>query len=115
MFARTSSAVVLILVALIMLGHACELPVEAVVPAHSHAAAHDSSDHHDGGEAQVACDAVLGLHSGTPPSHRPTFHVSAHPHPRLTAVPFRAAAVLPESHTGQPRPPLFLLHAALLI
>lgn len=115
MVARTSSAVVLILIALTLLGHACELPLEAVVPAHSHAEAHDSSDHHDGDEAQVTCEAVLGLQSGAHPSHSGVLHVSAHPHPVVSTVAFRVAAVLPESHTGQFRPPLFLLHAALLI
>ena len=105
---------VAILVSLLALGHACELPVFADLALHTTESAHHSSDHHSDKDL-IVCDAV-----GVPST---TVHVQVGP--GLDAVgqiaaadpiPLRLVAAAPQDSPRLPgRPPLFLLHASLLI
>lgn len=108
-----------LLVMLLLLGHVCELApaVEAAVASH---AAHDHHhDHHhqpggDAGESRLGCDAVDGLPKGpltTAPAPAVTGWAPVH-----AVAPARPATAFPtESARRPPGPPLFLLHASLLI
>jgi hypothetical protein len=105
---------VAILVSLLVLGHACELPVLTDLATHTTESAHHSTDHHSD-ENLIACDAV-GV-----PSNTACFQMG----PGLdvvgmataaSPVPLRlATAAPPDSIRLSCRPPLFLLHASLLI
>jgi hypothetical protein len=107
-----------ILAVLLVLGHACELPAYsdrfAPVQAAS-GAGHDDDEHSH--RAEIACDPVDVLPSaGGPHPDRqlvdsPVVLVTLEP-----PVPVRAAAMsLEDSKSWPSRPPLFLLHASLLI
>jgi hypothetical protein len=112
---RISVAFVFVLIFFAFLGHACELPIGQIVAAHAHEDAHDSSDHH-ADDNQVACDAVLAIQSSTHALSKLDVAVHAGPHPVLHTVALHGVFTpLPDSYTGHQRPPLFLLHAALLI
>ena|SRR5512146_2461497 len=104
-----------VLVLLLVLGHACELPAYAVVGS-SHAAGepHHAGDGHHSGEQALSCDPAVATSS---PSHPllaagPEISVVSQvddPAPtRVVAVPFEGA-----KFSG--RPPLFLLYASFLI
>ena len=115
MISRISASFVLILVFLTLIGHACELPIGLALAAHAHDAAHDSSDHH-ADETQFECDAVLAVRPSPQASSNVDFEVRCKPHPVPYAVALHVPVVtLPDSEAGRRRPPLFLLHAALLI
>ena len=102
------------LVTLLVLGHACELPAFADLATHATESAHQSTDHHSD-ETRIECDAV-GV-----PSSSVCFRMG----PGLDSVGMVAAAgpvalrpvaaVPPDSTRLSCRPPLFLLHASLLI
>jgi hypothetical protein len=111
---RISTSFVFVLVFLTVLGHACELPIGMMVAAHAHEDAHDSSDHH-ADDSQFECDAVLAVRPGTPASANLDLDVHTGPHPVFKTIALHIDAALPDSPTRHPRPPLFLLHAALLI
>jgi hypothetical protein len=102
---------VVILGVLLALGHACELPTLAAAVSH---AAED--DHHHGDEALITCDAV-GVPSSAGSVHADGAALG--PAEILAAVvpvpsrPGRASAAVAERVRS--RPPLFLLHASLLI
>jgi len=105
-----------ILVLLLVLGHACELPAYAEVIGVSHGAgeSHDLGDSHHGDGQVLSCDAAPAT--------------SSPGHPQVAAVP--QMSVVPQVEDPVPaggvagsfedakfaaRPPLFLLHASLLI
>lgn len=112
---RISSPFVLILTFLILLGHLCELPAIATVAAHAHERQHDSSDHH-ADENEAACDAVPGVQAATHAHSNTGVDVAAHSHPVVPTVALPVvSATIRDSDTVGRRPPLFLLHAVLLI
>jgi hypothetical protein len=102
------------LVFLLVLGHACELPAFADFVSHAAEDAHHSADHH-ADENLISCDAV-----GLPSS---TGHLQVGPSvevavalPVARSVPVRLIISSPEDAKRLPsRPPLFLLYASLLI
>jgi hypothetical protein len=105
---------VAILVSLLVLGHACELPALAdlAMPAigSSH---HHETDHHSD-ENQIVCDAVgvpNTVYSQVGPGLDPLGAISA-----ATPVSIQLVGTASRGSTRLPsRPPLFLLHASLLI
>ena len=117
----TSRSLVFVLTVLLLLGHACELPVLAEALAHVHESGHHASGHHspdDGPDAiEVSCDALVGIRSSTDRS--PDLGPSLDTPGVLAvagAVSAQVAAAPPRESTGPlRRPPLFLLHASLLI
>ena len=117
---RISASFVFVLVFLTVLGHACELPIGMMVAAHAHEDAQDSSHHHandshHADDSQFECDGVLAVRPSTPASANLDLDVHTGPHPVFKTVAFHIDAALPDSPTRHQRPPLFLLHAALLI
>jgi hypothetical protein len=98
-----------------MLGHACELPIGALLAAHAHDDAQDAAHHHSE-DSDAACDAVLAVQRTAQTSPRPDAVLHA-PAP-LRIGPSEAlvvSAVARESHAVRRGRPLFLLHSALLI
>jgi hypothetical protein len=112
---RVASSFALFLILLTVLGHACELPIGAMLAAHAHDATDEASQHHPE-VSDAACDAVLAIHRTTQASFQPDAVVQAPVHTvvRPVAPPAFATAVR-DSHAVHRRPPLFLLHSALLI
>lgn len=126
-FVQGSSArrwVLPVIVILLVLGHACELPAYADLVGSFHAAGeshhssdghHHSSDGHHTGSQELSCDAVSATSSlGQPQvAAAPELSVASpvnDPAPaRMVARPFEGPAKFAV------RPPLFLLHASLLI
>jgi hypothetical protein len=105
---------ILVLAAIaVLLGHICAVPVdaEAVPLSHHHGA--DTGHEHDGGETVHAGSCEMAAASSAPwSSAGPSW--SALPRPEVP-VPRRArAAALPVAPHAT-SPPLFLVHAALLI
>jgi len=98
----------------LVLGHACDLPALAELVAHPAEAAHHSADHHDD-ESLISCDAV-----GVPTSQE---HLRVNPGLDVVELlrvarpaPLRPMIWSSQSSRRLPsRPPLFLLHASLLI
>ena len=105
-----------ILVLLLVLGHACELPAYADLVGTSHAAeeSHHAGDGHHGDELTLSCDPTSATSvPGQPQVVAPEFLVVS---PVDDPAPARMAARSfegPLKFAG--RPPLFLLHASLLI
>jgi hypothetical protein len=106
-----------ILVLLLVLGHACELPAYAELVGSTHGAgdeSHHAGDGHHGDEQVLSCDPVAAT-SG--PGHP---HVAAVPEVSVVSqiddpAPARVVAGFLEGTKFAGRPPLFLLHASLLI
>jgi len=105
-----------VLVLLLVLGHACELPAYADVVGSSHTAEepHHAGDGHHPGEQALSCDAATVTAS---PGHP---QVAAAPKISMVSqvddAPARAVAGSFEGPAKfAVRPPLFLLHASLLI
>jgi len=105
---------VAVLVSLLVLGHACELPALAdlAMPA-TESSHHHETDHHSD-ENQIVCDAVgvpNTVYSQVGPGLDSLGAISA-----ATPVSIRLVGTAPRGSTRLPsRPPLFLLHASLLI
>ena len=114
MIARIFASFVFVLVFLTVLGHACELPIELAFVAHAHEDAHDASDHH-ADDSQVDCDAVPAVQPNTHASANVDLAVHAGPHPVLDTVALHVVIAPPDSYAKRRRPPLCLMHAALLI
>jgi hypothetical protein len=113
---RIWSAFVVVLTFLVLLGHVCELPLSAMASAHADAGDHGPSGHHHGDDSEVACDAVLGVQRATPDHSNLSLDLNAYSHPVVPAAALHVvSATVPHSDTVALRPPLFLLHAALLI
>ena len=106
-----------IVVVLLMLGHACELPAYADVPASPHAAGapHHSADGRHAGEQPISCDAIGVTSNASHPQVGTALEVSV----VLEAIDPAPAREVVRSFEGPAklalRPPLFLLHASLLI
>ncbi|HYE94079.1 MAG TPA: hypothetical protein VEA38_23810 [Terriglobales bacterium] len=116
MIRRISASFVFILAFLTVLGHACELPI-GILAAHAHEDAHDSSSHHHhGDDGQIQCDEVVAVRPSAEAPSSVDLDVHRAPHPVLTTPLLHAVALTPpHADVGHERPPLFLLHAALLI
>jgi hypothetical protein len=105
---------VAILVSLLVLGHACELPALAdlAMPA-TEAAHHHETDHHSDAN-RIVCDAVgvpNTVYSQVGPGLDALGAISV-----ACLVPVRVVGAAPRGSARLPsRPPLFLLHASLLI
>jgi hypothetical protein len=113
---RAASSLILVLILLTVLGHVCEWPGVSFEAAHAHNGHGDEASHHEGDEAQLACDEMLAVRSiaHTTPELGRDAHPSLHPTPAL--VPMRhVASDLSQPESRHRRLPLFLLHAALLI
>jgi hypothetical protein len=99
---------------LVLLGHACELPVAAVT-AHVHDATGHAHDH-PADESQVSCEAVAGIRPSTCASVPRDLDAAASPAPIVgKAVSRVVATARPAARTVARGQPLFLLHASLLI
>jgi hypothetical protein len=105
-----------ILVLLLVLGHACELPAYAELVGSTHGAgeSHHAGDGHHGDEQSLFCDPA----PATPAPNHP--NVAAVPEMSVVsqiddAAPARVVARFFEGAKFAGRPPLFLLHASLLI
>jgi hypothetical protein len=112
---------VFVLTLLLWLGHACELPVLAEAFAHVHESGHHAPGHHspdhDPAASEVSCDALVGIRSnaGGSPDLGPSLDTPGLL-PVAGAVSSRVVAAPPRESAGPlRRPPLFLLHASLLI
>jgi len=105
---------VAVLVSLLVLGHACELPALAdlALPA-TESAHHHETDHHSD-ENQIVCDAV-GV-SNTVYSQVGLGLDALGAISLASPAPAQLVGATPGGSTRLPsRPPLFLLHASLLI
>ena len=105
------------LVVLLVLGHACELPAYADLVGSSHAAdePHHSSDGHHPGERLDSCDTVGVTSSPGHLEQGAALEVTV----ALPADELAPARLVARSFESPARlivrPPLFLLHASLLI
>lgn len=112
---RPASWLIAVLVSLVGLGHACELPrlLDRVAHAGEPAHHHDTGHHTD--EARISCDAVdaastARTHAGAALDSQGRVDSTA------ASAPIWRADVLPQGSIGvSARPPLFLLHGSLLI
>jgi hypothetical protein len=103
-----------VLVFLLVLGHACELPALAELVSHATEATHHSTDDHSD-EDLISCDAV-GVPSGSGHLQLGPGLAVAEVAPVAGPVPVRLIISSLEGSKRLPsRPPLFLLHASLLI
>jgi hypothetical protein len=106
-----------VVVMLLVLGHACELPAYAGLVGSFQAAeeSHHSGDGHHPGAQELSCDAVSATSSPESPQVNAALGVSL---VRQVDDPVPARMVV-RSVEGpakfRVRPPLFLLHASLLI
>jgi hypothetical protein len=106
-----------ILVTLLVLGHACELPTYAdlVISPHSTAATGHSADGHEH-EPQISCDPVDVLSNTTHAQLIGPVLDVVQAFPVASPVPGWLVMSAHENSTRLPdRPPLFLLYASLLI
>ena len=106
------------LVVLLVVGHLCDLTAYAGTPVSSHAAesSHHSADGHGGEQLASSCDAVNATSS---PGYSHHLYTGAELSVGLTAIKSTPARSAPRSFEDPARlrirPPLFLLHASLLI
>ena len=106
-----------IVVVLLVLGHACEIPAYADVLASAQTAGapHHSADDHHAGEQAVSCDAIGVTSNAGQPQVGAALETSV----GLEAIDPAPARVVARSFESPAkpasRPPLFLLHASLLI
>lgn len=95
---------------LLMLGHVCDLPIETLLTiGHAEAGEHDS---HGDSVHTGSCEAVTPSDSAPPPTQRAASGAL------LFGLPVAAQTVarhVASPSAPSPSPPLFLLHAALLI
>jgi hypothetical protein len=106
------SWLVTLLVALLVLGHACELPAFTDPPPAT--ATHDHAEDHHADESKIVCDPVSAAsttHAQAGPSLAAARAIAI-PGPAPLGADGGAAGVRARSPS---RPALFLLHAALLI
>ena len=104
------SGALLLFLGVTLLGHVCALPL------HDHGAPatsqHTEDQHHDGGDSvhAASCEAVRSTAPASPcvPHVTTAFRQDG-------AVPQRTGVALTRRPTRSSSPPLFLLHAALLI
>jgi hypothetical protein len=105
-----------LLTLLVVLGHVCELPAYldlVASPHHTEGASHSAHDR--GHESEMSCDPVDVLASTTFVELSPVLSATQVV-PLRGVLPVRLAAETLENSTGSPsRPPLFVLHASLLI
>ena len=114
MTARISAVSLFFLVFLTVLGHACDLPIGMTAAAHAHADAQEPSDHHPD-DSQLACDAVVGVRPNPSASCSIALDLHSDLQPIVRAIAWNVVAQRADVSLGHRRPPLFLLHAALLI
>lgn len=106
-----------ILALFLVLGHVCDLPAYADVVSISHTAeeSHHASDGHHGDEHALSCDATTATSGPSQPqvAGAPGFSVA------FPVADSARARMVARVFEGPPkfsiRPPLFLLHASLLI
>lgn len=104
------------LVALLMLGHVCDLPAFVDI-ASSHAAGeshHSADDHHAGGQT-LSCEPVTATAGSGHPVVGAPLEVSTRPRSHEPAVARTVGRFFADPAKPPGRQPLFLLHASLLI
>lgn len=106
-----------LLVLLLVLGHACELPAYADVVGTLQTAeeSHHSNDGHHAGEKGLSCDAVSATSIPGHPRVAAALEISLVPQVTDPARPRMVARSLEGPAKFAARPPLFLLHASFLI
>ena len=106
-----------VLVLLLVLGHACELPAYADVVGTSQTAeeSHHSHDGHHAGEQGFSCDAVSATSGPGHPRMAVALEISVVPQVNDPAPPRMVARTFEGPPKFAARPPLFLLHASFLI
>lgn len=104
------------LVALLMLGHVCELPAYAGLVIAPHSTEGRSADGH-GHEAEMSCDPVDAVSNTTPVQAMGPFLGTFQILPVPCLVPgwLNASSSIEPSTRRPSRPPLFVLYASLLI
>jgi hypothetical protein len=106
-----------VLIVLLVLGHACELPAYADVLASSQMGGepHHSADGHPAGDQAISCDAIGVSSNAGHPQAGGALEIWV----VLEAVDPAPARMVARSFEGPAnpavRPPLFLLHASFLI
>ena len=96
----------------VALAHVCVLPTHGHAATVAPAASHDHDSHHDDEALHSAsCDAVRAASVSVPTPIIPVSLV-AYPDDSRCRIPANVSSAAP---TPAPSPPLFLLHAALLI
>ena len=111
---KSTPWLVVVLGAVLVLGHVCELPALVDLVGHATGSTHHQhqADHHPG-DSEIACDAVEATNT-------PSIEVAGAPAMAIGSLgglvpPSRIGRTARESITPPPRPPLFLLHRSLLI
>jgi hypothetical protein len=117
---RPSRYLVLALTLLLLLGHVCELPIEALVDWHVHEVGHESTGRHSHGhqtdESEISCDPVAGIaRNGAVRSDCGLAESAERPSLARAVAVHVVSAARHESHGLSRRQPLFLLHSSLLI
>jgi hypothetical protein len=104
-----------LLVAMVVLGHACELPAYAGLIEH-HADTDDvaGSRHDHPADEALSCDGAVVVPSPGFTELSPVL-ATAVAMPTASAVPFRATPALDRATISSTGPPLFLLFSSLLI
>ena len=105
-----------VLVALLVLGHACELPAYAELVSHHGAVPHESApvDHGDGDDHALMCDATIVTTAHNPVKSGPVLALTVLA-PRISSVVLDAPARPLRTAKVATGPPLFLLLSSLLI
>ena len=112
-----SSWVLPVLVLLLAFGHACEVPAYAglVVSLQSGEAPDHPGHGHDAGEPEISCDPIGAVSSPGHPHLVGEMEIPVAFQIGDSAPARRTGDSLEHSVTRAARPPLFLLHASLLI
>ncbi len=105
-----------VMVALLVLGHVCELPAYAALVVAPHSTEGRSADGH-GHEAEMSCDPVDAVSNTTPVQAMGPVLATVQILPAPCVVPggLNASSSIERSTRRQSRPPLFVLYASLLI
>ena len=103
------------LVLFLVLGHACELPAYADFVSHGPEDVHHTADHH-ADEHLLSCDAAVGVSTNTGYLQVSPILDGIEVSPVAELAPVRVGPrSRADSKMLSSRPPLFLLHASLLI
>jgi hypothetical protein len=106
-----------LLVLLLVLGHACELPayVDVVGTSQTAEESHHPNDGHHAGEQGLSCDEVSATSIPGHPRVAAALEISVVPQDNGQAPPRMVARSFERPPKFAARPPLFLLHASFLI
>ena len=104
------------MVALLVLGHVCELPAYAGLVTEAHSSEGRTAEGH-GHESEVSCDPVDAVSNTTPVQVMNPVPETVHALPAASAVPsgLITSSSIKRLTRLPSRPPLFVLYASLLI